>query len=110
VGLAAKEVCFESRDQPGIFLFKAFTSALEPTHPPIRRVPGAFYAKAKLLEHEADHVPESSSDVKNEGAVPVLPHTPSWCVQGELYLYFILLTVLHQSCKPKRLGPSYLVS
>lgn len=67
MGLTAKEVCFDSWEQPGIFLFEASTSALGPTHSPIWRVPGALYPKAKPLEHEADHVPESSSDVKNEG-------------------------------------------
>ena len=67
MGLAAKEVCFDSWEQSGIFLLKASTPALGPTHHPIQGVPGALYPKVKLLEHEADHVPESSSDVKNEG-------------------------------------------
>jgi hypothetical protein len=27
---------------------------------------------------EADHSPTSSAEVKNDGAVPTLPHVPSW--------------------------------
>jgi hypothetical protein len=36
---------------------------------------------------EDDHTPPFSSEVKNGGAIPPVPHTSSWrSVQGQLYL------------------------
>jgi hypothetical protein len=62
-------------------------AALGPTHPPIWWVPGALYPKAKQLEHEADHVPESSSEVMNEwGCTCVNPYTLMECT-GRTLLY-----------------------
>jgi hypothetical protein len=59
-----------------IFLF--FTAprpALGPTQPHIQWVPRAI---SPGKEREADHSPPSSAEVKNDGAIPPLPHTPSW--------------------------------
>jgi hypothetical protein len=32
----------------------------------------------KGQDREADHSPQSSAEVKKVGAIPPLPHTPSW--------------------------------
>jgi hypothetical protein len=44
-------------------------------HPASR---GFFPPGVKQLECEADDSPPSSAEVKNGGAIPPLPHTPSW--------------------------------
>jgi hypothetical protein len=38
---------------------------------------GDVSAGVKRQQHEADHSPPSSADVKNDGAMPPLLHTPS---------------------------------
>jgi hypothetical protein len=58
-----------------IFLFfTASRPALGPTQPHIQWVPGALSPG-----QEADHSPPSSAEVKNDGAIPPLPHMSSWC-------------------------------
>jgi hypothetical protein len=52
--------------------------ALGPTQPHIQRVAGASFPGIKWPGREADHSPPSSAEVKNCGAIPVLPHTSSW--------------------------------
>jgi hypothetical protein len=53
-----------------MFLFSLSSRlALEHTQPPIHLVPGAVSLGVKQLKHEADHLPPSSSEVKNGGAV-----------------------------------------
>jgi hypothetical protein len=71
---------FESRQGPGIFLFTtASRTALGPTQPPIQWVPAVLSLRVKRPEHEADHSPPSSADVKNTwGSVKA---------QGQLYVY-----------------------
>jgi hypothetical protein len=39
---------------------------------------GNTFPGVKRLGREADHSPPSSSEVKNGGAIPALPHTSSW--------------------------------
>jgi hypothetical protein len=39
---------------------------------------GAFPPEVKQPAREADHSPPSSAEVKNDGAIPPLPHTSSW--------------------------------
>jgi hypothetical protein len=34
--------------------------------------------RVKRQEREADHLPPSSAEIKNGGAVPLLAHTSSW--------------------------------
>jgi hypothetical protein len=49
----------------GIFLFTtAFRTALEPTDPPIQRVPGALALGVKQPRRESDHSSPSSAEVK----------------------------------------------
>jgi hypothetical protein len=56
------------------FFSIASTRALE-THPaPIQRVPWALFPRLERHGREADHSPPSSK-VKNDGAIPSLPHT-----------------------------------
>jgi hypothetical protein len=50
-----------------------------PTQPPIQWVRvGSFSEGVKPQEHIADHSPPSSAKVKNDEAVPPLPHSSSW--------------------------------
>jgi len=42
------------------------------------QLPGALSLGVKRLEHEADLSPPSSAKVKNHGAIPPFPNTPSW--------------------------------
>jgi hypothetical protein len=66
-----------SRDK--IFLcFTVSRLALGPTQPPIEWVVEAVYPRVKRPGHEADHSPPSSAEVRNDGAIPPLPHTFSW--------------------------------
>jgi hypothetical protein len=58
--------------------FTVSTPALEPTQPPIQRVPGALSPGVKRLGDEAGHSPPCIAKVKNGGAIPPLPHMPSW--------------------------------
>jgi hypothetical protein len=51
---------------------KAFRPALGPTQPPIQWIPGV-----KRQEHEDDHSPSSSAEVKNGGATLPLSHMSS---------------------------------
>jgi hypothetical protein len=61
-----------------IFLFSiASRLTLGPTQPPIQCVPGALSPGVKRLGREADHSPPSSAEVKNDGAIPTLPHMSS---------------------------------
>jgi hypothetical protein len=39
---------------------------------------GSLTTRVKRQEREADHLPPFSAEVKNDGAVPPLPHTSSW--------------------------------
>jgi hypothetical protein len=85
---------FDSRMGLGIFLFDTMSSpALRPTQPPIQWVAGAFSLGIKRPDHEADHSPPSSAEVKE--CVELYHHSPirlhgvvfSWA-QGQLYLTF----------------------
>jgi hypothetical protein len=49
-----------------------------PTQPPIQQVPGALSLGLKRLGHEADHSPQSSAEVKNDGTTTPLSHMTSW--------------------------------
>jgi hypothetical protein len=62
-----------------IFLLSiAATPATGSTQPPIHWVLGALSLGVKKLEHEVDHSPLSSAEIKNGGAIPPLPHMSSW--------------------------------
>jgi hypothetical protein len=69
------------RQEQEIFLyFTVSRPALGPTQPPVRWAPGALSPRVKRPGHEADHLPPTTAEVGNGGAVPPLPHTFSWCV------------------------------
>jgi hypothetical protein len=48
------------------------------TQPPLKWAPAPISPREKLQVCEADHSPSSSADVKNGGAIRLLPHTSSW--------------------------------
>jgi hypothetical protein len=60
----------------GIFLFNtSSTTALGPTQPPIKWVPGALSLGVKRLGREADHSPSSSAEVQE--CVDLYLHSPN---------------------------------
>jgi hypothetical protein len=61
-----------------IIIIIVSTQALGHTQPPIQWVPGAISLGIKRPGHEADHSPPFSAEVRNDGAIPILPNTPSW--------------------------------
>jgi hypothetical protein len=57
---------FDFRQELGIFLFTtAPRPALGLTQPPIQRLQAALYLGVKRPDHEADHSPPFSAEVKN---------------------------------------------
>jgi hypothetical protein len=69
----SEESGFDSRKEQEIFLLSVtFRQTLWPTHPPIERVPAAV-SRVKRLGREADHSSPSRAEVKNGGAVLLLP-------------------------------------
>jgi hypothetical protein len=58
----------------GFFIFLlASTPTLRPTHPPMQWVPCVESPEVKWQGRETDHLPSSSAEVKNRGAIPPLP-------------------------------------
>jgi len=53
--------------------------ALEPTQPPIQRVPGVLSPGVKWMGHEAGHIPPSNAKIKNEWSCI---STPPICLHG----------------------------
>jgi hypothetical protein len=66
-------------------------------------VAGGNSLGVKRPGREADHSPPSSTEVKNGGAIPPLPHISSWC-SAELikhrdtlpYNYLIIIRYIYQ--------------
>jgi hypothetical protein len=59
-------------------VFSASRPALGPTHTPLKWVPEPLPLRVKCLGHEAHQLRPYSSEVKNGGCIPLLPHTSSW--------------------------------
>jgi hypothetical protein len=76
VGMAGFRFSTEAR----IFslFYSVQTGSVWPTPPPIQRVPGTLFPRVKLERREAEHSTTLSTEVKNIGAIPPLPHTFSW--------------------------------
>jgi hypothetical protein len=84
---------FESRYGLGIFLFTtASISALGPTQPPVRWIPGVLSVGVKSAGRDADHPPASSAEVEDEWSYNSTPQYPfmAWLsvkkAQNQLYL------------------------
>jgi hypothetical protein len=78
----------------GIFLFTTVSrTVLEPTQPPIQYKPGALSPGVKRLVSEADHLSQSSAEVKNTWSYT--PKTSSrrgaYLSTGTTLLYITLL-------------------
>jgi hypothetical protein len=74
---------FDSRRGLGIFLSTtAFRTALEPTQPPIQRVPGALSLEVKRPDCEFDHLPPFNAEVKNAWSYTYTPQYVfmEWCL------------------------------
>jgi hypothetical protein len=66
LGYGLDDRAFESRKGLGILLFTTVSRpALGPTQPLIQWVPGALFLVVKRPDHEVDHPPPSSVEVKN---------------------------------------------
>jgi hypothetical protein len=75
-----------------MFLFStASRPALGPTQHSVKWITGAFSPGIQRLGHEANDTPLSSAEVKNCGAMHLLPHT-------SLTLTFTLLCIERPSC------------
>jgi hypothetical protein len=73
-------VGFDSQQGLGMFLTTASRTALGPTQPPIRWVPGALSLGVKQSGREVDHSPSSSAEVEECMELYLhSPNTPSWC-------------------------------
>jgi hypothetical protein len=60
------------------------------------------FCRIKQLHHDVNSVPPSGAEVKNEwGCISAAPCRPSWCGQGQFYLYSALheWTCVIVSCK-----------
>jgi hypothetical protein len=66
---------FDSRQGQEIFIY---ATASKLAVGPIQWIPGALSLGVKQLGCEAGHLPPSSAEIKNGGAVPPLPHISSW--------------------------------
>jgi hypothetical protein len=59
-----------------------FTTASRPAlrfiHGPIQWAPGTRSLVVKRKGREADHLPPSSEEIKNDGAISPFPHTSPW--------------------------------
>jgi hypothetical protein len=60
---------------------------MEPTQSPIQWRPGTLSLEIKQLGYEADHSLPSAAEARIRGGIPLLPHMPSWHVEGQLYFY-----------------------
>jgi hypothetical protein len=79
VGIRSGQPGVDSRQGQEIFLFStASREALGPAQSPVKREPGALSPGVKRPGRKVYHSPPYSVEVKNGGAVPLLPHTSSW--------------------------------
>jgi hypothetical protein len=73
-GLDGQVSIFDSQQEQEIFLYSITSRlALGLIQPPVQRVLGALSPEIKQLVYEAVHLPPSSAEVKNGGAIPPLP-------------------------------------
>jgi hypothetical protein len=67
--------------------YTASRRAMETTHPPVHWIPAAPSPVAERHRREVDHSPHLMPRLGLSVATPSLPHTPSWRVRKQLYLY-----------------------
>jgi hypothetical protein len=78
-GLLAGRTGFSSQQEQDFFLQSAASRpVLKSDQPLIQIVPRALSPGVNRPGRKTDHSPPSSTDVKNDGAIPPLPHTSSW--------------------------------
>jgi hypothetical protein len=74
---------FSAGAKMGIFLFATMSRpGLGPTQTPIQCVSGILIPEVKWLGHEADHLPPSSSEIKNVWSYTSTPQYAfmAWCL------------------------------
>jgi hypothetical protein len=75
-GLQAGRLGFDSWQRQEIFLYsKASRPDLGPSQPTIQCTRGALSPGVERPRLEANHSRPSIADIKNDGAIPPLPHT-----------------------------------
>jgi hypothetical protein len=78
-GLLAEQSEFDSGQGQQIFLYSTGSRlALGPMQSHIQWFPRAHSPGVMRPVREANYTPPSSTKVKNCGAIPPLPHMPSW--------------------------------
>jgi hypothetical protein len=75
-----------------------------PTKPPVKWVPGVLYRGLKRLRHEADRLPPTSAEGKNERSYTSTPYT---CFQG-VYSNFTFLKVMVKKTNMLQLTSKFL--
>jgi hypothetical protein len=71
-------VGIRTRLRTGRLRSRGLIPALYSTQPPIQCVLGAISPGIMCQGREADHSPPSNAEIKNNGAIPPLPHISSW--------------------------------
>jgi hypothetical protein len=78
-GIQVGRLGFDAWQGQETFLYSTATRpALGLTQPPTQRVPGTLSSEVKRPGREVNHSPQSSTEVKNGGAIYALPSTFSW--------------------------------
>ena len=68
--------------------------ALSPILPYVQWVPGTLSPRMERSGRKARYSHLSSAEVlRLNVAIPLLPHTPSWCMQGQPCILYIVITL-----------------
>jgi hypothetical protein len=79
MGWTTEDSRFDSWKEQGIFCSSQGPNQLiVPTWTSVQWVPESLSREVRRLGREADHLPSSSAEVKNVGAIASLPHSSLW--------------------------------
>jgi hypothetical protein len=82
---------------PGKGIIFLFSTASKSALAPLQWVLGAIFPKVKEPRLKAEHLPSSSAEVKNVGAIPPLPHIFTVELIRHRYNFSLLLLLLYYS-------------